>query len=97
MRTYRIPREVTSELKITKSIYLFDLLLIIALVLLRFITVQYVHSDLRVWYTIFLFAFGVFMIIRPKSNPQKRMYHAMYYAIVRKKNTYCSIDYTEGE
>lgn len=97
MRTYRIPREVTSELKITKSIYLFDLLLLIGLVLFRFMTVQYVHSDLKLWYTLFLVAFGAFMIIRPKTNPQKRMYQAMYYAILRKKDTYSSIDYSKGE
>lgn len=93
MRTYRIPREVTTELKISKAIYLFDLLLIISLILIRFVTIGYVHSSLQIWYTVFLIGFGIFMIIRPATNPKKRMYHAMYYAFIRKKNTYCAIDY----
>jgi len=97
MRNYKIPTEVSSELKISKSIYLFDLMLIVFLILFRFMTIDYVHSDFRIWYTIFLIAFGLFMIIRPKTNPQKRMYQAMYYAIVRKKNTYTAIDYSKGE
>lgn len=97
MRTYRIPNEVTSELKVSKSIYLFDLMLIVGLVLFRFITIPYVHSKLTVLYTIFLILFGVFMVIRPKSNPHRKMFHAIYYAIVRKKDTYCAIDYTKGE
>lgn len=97
MRNYKIPTEVSSELKISKSIYLFDLMLIVFLILFRFMTIDYVHSDFGIWYTIFLIAFGLFMIIRPKTNPQKRMYQAMYYAIVRKKNTYTAIDYSKGE
>lgn len=97
MRSYKIPTEVTSELKISKSIYLFDLMLIVFLILFRVATIDYVHSDFRIWYTIFLFSFGLFMIIRPKTNPKKRMYQAMYFAIVRKKNTYSSIDYSKGE
>ncbi len=36
------------------------------------------------------------MIVRPSTNPKKRMYHAILFAILRKKDTYSSIDY-EGE
>jgi Family of unknown function (DUF5592) len=97
MRSYRIPTEVESELKISRSIYLFDLMLIMGIVLFRFITLPYVHSEFEWYYTIFLIAFGIFMIMRPKTNPKKRMFHAMYYALIRKKNTYCSIDYNQGE
>lgn len=97
MSNYRIPTEVSSELKISKSIYLFDLMLIVFIILFRSLTIGYVHSDFTLWYTIFLLAFGVFMIIRPKTNPKKRMYQAMYYAIVRRKNTYSAIDYSKGE
>lgn len=97
MRTYRIPNEVASELKISRSIYLFDLFLIMSLILIRYLTIPLVHSDFYMLYTLFLITFGVFMIIRPKTNPKKRMYEAMYYSIVRKKDTYSSIDYSESE
>ena len=92
-RHYRIPREVSSELKITKGIYLYDLLLIISLILIRFMTIGMVHSKLQIFYTILLIAFGIFLVIRPKSNPNKRMYQAIYFAFIRKKDTYCAIDY----
>ncbi|MCP3763733.1 DUF5592 family protein [Domibacillus sp. A3M-37] len=97
MRTYRIPNEVASELKISRSIYLFDLFLIMSLILIRYMTIPLVHSDFHMLYTLFLISFGVFMIIRPKTNPKKRMYQAMYFSIVRKKDTYSSIDYSESE
>lgn len=65
--------------------------------MIRSFTLPYVHSDFHVLYTIFLAAFGVFLIIRPKTNPKKRMYQAMYYAVIRKKETYISTDYSESE
>ncbi|MGM9988805.1 MAG: DUF5592 family protein [Bacillaceae bacterium] len=97
MRTYRIPSEVAAELKINKFLYLFDLLFIISLIVFRMIAIQFVHPDLEWWFTSFLLLFGLFMIIRPTTNPQKRMFHAIYYALIRKKDTYISVDYSEGE
>lgn len=41
--------------------------------------------------------FGLFMIARPTTNPQKRMFHAILYAFVRKKDNYSAIDYREGD
>lgn len=95
MKRYRIPKEIESEIKITKLLTSFDLFLIVGLFMFRFITINFVHSDLKMFYTIFLIAFGLFMIIRPKTNPKKRMLHAMYYALIRKKDTYSPIDYNQ--
>lgn len=96
MRTYRIPNEISTELKINKMLYLFDLLFIIGLIVFRMIALPFIHSSLTWYFTIFLIIFGLFMIVRPTTNPQKRMFHAILYAIVRKKDSYSSIDY-EGE
>lgn len=93
MSHYRIPREISSELKITKGIFLYDLLLIVSLILFRFVTLGLVHNKFQGFYTLLLIAFGIFLVIRPKSNPQKRMYQAIYLAFIRKKDTYCAIDY----
>ena len=93
MNTYKIPTEVQSELKISKSIYLVDLFFLMGLVLFRFVTLQFVHSSLTMIYTLFLIGFGLFMVIRPRTNPQKRMYQAMYYALGRKKDSYIATDY----
>ena len=97
MRIYQIPNEITTELKIDKALYLFDLFLLIGLILFRMIALPFVHSSL-VWpFTIFLLLFGIFLIIRPTTNPQKRMVQAILYAVVRKKDTYSAIDHEEGE
>lgn len=96
MRTYRIPSEISTELKINKMLYLFDLLFIIGLIVFRMIALPFIHSSLTIYFTIFIIIFGLFMIVRPTTNPQKRMYHAILYAVVRKKDSYSPIDY-EGE
>lgn len=96
MRSYRIPNEISTELKINKMLYLYDLLFIIGLLVFHRIASPFVHSSLSWAFTIFLIIFGLFMIVRPSTNPKKRMYHAILFAILRKKDTYSSIDY-EGE
>lgn len=93
MRMYRIPNEISTELKINKMLYLFDLLLIIGLIVFRMIALPFVHASLEWWFTGFIVLFGLFMIIRPTTNPKKRMFQAIYYAFVKKKDTYCSIDF----
>ncbi|RKD26498.1 hypothetical protein BEP19_16810 [Ammoniphilus oxalaticus] len=97
MRTYRIPSEISTELKINKALYLFDLLFIIGLIVFRMIVLPFIHSSFTWYFTIFLVIFGGFMLIRPSGNPQKRMYHAIYYAMIRRKDAYSAIDYKGRE
>lgn len=97
MRNYRIPNEITTELKINKLLYLLDLLFIIGLIVLRQIMMPFIHSSLELYFTLFLALFGLFMIIRPSTNPQKRMYQAVLYAIIRRKDAYSAIDYVADE
>src|SRR5699024_3992735 len=91
---YKIPNEVTTELKINKVLYLFDLLFIISIIVFRQITLPFIHSRFSIYYTIFLALFAVFMLIRPASNPKKRTYQTHIYIIVRKKDDYSAIDYS---
>ncbi len=97
MRTYRIPSEISTELKINKMLYLFDLFLIIGVIVFRMIALPLIHSSLHWYFTFFLMAFGLFMVIRPNTNPQKRMFHAIYYAFIKRKDTYCSIDFSKSK
>lgn len=96
MRSYRIPTEISTELKINKMLYLFDLLFMVGLLIFYQMTRSFVHSSLSVVYAIFLAAFGLFMIVRPTTNPQKRMYQAILFALIKRKDTYCSIDIEGG-
>lgn len=93
MRSYRIPNEISTELKINKMLYLFDLLFIIGLIVFRMMALPFIHSSLTIYFTLLLIVFGLFMIVRPTTNPQKRMFHAILFALVRKKDSYSAIDY----
>lgn len=92
MANYRIPKEITTELKINKALYLFDLLFMVALLVLAMTLGNVVHSSLRIPFYIFMGIIGIVLIIRPYTNPKKRMYQAIFIAFSRRKDTYCSID-----
>ena len=97
MRNYRIPNEVTTELKINKMLYLHDFLFLVALIVLRLVTLPFIPSLLHIPFTVYLVVFGLFMVLRPATNPQKRMVHALYYALIKRKDTYLALDaHTKG-
>jgi hypothetical protein len=89
---YRIPKEIDSELKINKALFLFDLMLIIALLVVTLIFNRFVHNDLRIVYYVFMGVVGIIMIWRPSTNPKKRMYEVLLITVCRKKDTYSAID-----
>ncbi|WP_214818410.1 DUF5592 family protein [Exiguobacterium sp. s59] len=97
MRNYRIPNEVTTELKINKMLYLHDFLFLVGLIVLRLVTLPFIPSVLHIPFTVFLVVFGLFMVLRPTTNPQKRMVHALYYTLIKRKDTYLALDaHTKG-
>jgi hypothetical protein len=97
MANYRIPKEISTELKINKALYLFDLLFMVALLVLAMVLGNVVHDSLRIPFYIFMGIIGIVSIIRPFTNPKKRMYQAIFIAFSRKKDTYCAIDKPEDE
>ncbi|MGG3801186.1 DUF5592 family protein [Metabacillus fastidiosus] len=92
MGNYRIPKEISSELKITKSLFLFDLLFLVALGVVTLIFQRFVHRDLLIFYYIFMGITALTMIWRSSTNPKKRMYEILLITVMRKKSTYCAID-----
>lgn len=97
LRNYKIPSEVSAELKLNKYLYLTDLIMLLGLFMLRMLTIDYIHSSLRWVFTAFLIVVGIVLIIRPATNPQKRMFEAMSYALVSKRDAYVAIDYGQKE
>ena len=53
-RQYRIPNEVTTELKINKMLYLYDLLFLVALIIVRLIALPFIPDVLHLPFTCFL-------------------------------------------
>ncbi|WP_455931388.1 DUF5592 family protein [Priestia aryabhattai] len=89
---YNIPKEISTELKINKSLYLFDLLFIIGLLMVTMMLRFFIHPILQIPFYVFMGIFGLLMIVRPSPNPQKRRSEALLFTLVRKKSTYCAID-----
>lgn len=96
MATYRIPKEISTELKINKALYLFDLIFILGVLAITLVFKNFIHPLLFFPYYIFMGFFALVMIWRPFTNPQKRMYQVLYITIMKSRDTYCAID-TEQE
>lgn len=97
MANYRIPKNVTSELKINKALYLTDLGILVALLLFTFVLSNVVHSSFTWMFYGFMVLVAGLTIVRPVTNPKKRMYQAIYFALRRRKDTYVAIDYQVDE
>ncbi|PEZ02517.1 hypothetical protein CN326_20070 [Bacillus sp. AFS018417] len=92
MRSYRIPKEISTELRINKVLYLLDFSLIIAVLVVTMILRNFVHDSLQIPFCIFMGSVAIIMIWRPSTNPQKRMYEVLIITIMRRKGAYCAID-----
>lgn len=89
---FEIPEEISSEVKIYKSIYLFDL--VIALLSLAFasITSSVIYPALTIPYYIFILGSTLFLLAKSLSNPGMRNYKTIYLLITRDNNTYYKIE-----
>ncbi|MCP1451898.1 hypothetical protein J3D64_004995 [Priestia megaterium] len=58
MENYNIPKEISTELKINKSLYLFDLLFIIGLLMVTMMLHFFIHPTLHIPFYIFMGIFG---------------------------------------
>ncbi|KEK22045.1 DUF5592 family protein [Bacillus gaemokensis] len=92
MRSYRIPKEISTELRINKVLYLIDFFLLIGLLVMTMILRNFVHDSVQLHFCIFMGIIAIIMIWRPGTNPQKRMYEVLIITLFRRKGTYCAID-----
>lgn len=97
MKNYHIPRSISTELKISKWLYLTDLFILLGFLLFRQLTVHFVSNSLVFLYTLFLIVLAIFLITRPSGNNGKRMYQAIFFSVMRKKDTYVAIEKEKKE
>lgn len=95
MANYRIPKDISAELKINKALYLFDLLFIIGMIVVTMIFNVFVHESLKIPFYIFMGIVSLIMLWRPSTNPKKRMYEVLLITMMRKQSTYCAIDHDQ--
>ena len=97
---YSIPKEINSETKVFRSVYLLDLFFIIVSLIFTTMTAQLVNPKLSALYYIFSIVVTFFLLSKSKTNPGIRNYRAIYIMLRRTRKTYKSLDWNfepEGE
>ncbi|MBC1780534.1 DUF5592 family protein [Listeria booriae] len=92
-----IPPEIKSEVKIAKNYYLTDFFTSVGLFVLTMMLIRYVHNTVHWWFYVFMGIVGFSMLIRPKSNPELRIYQAILLAFTRDRAVYEPIDNNIGD
>ncbi|QQK77833.1 hypothetical protein HUG15_21135 [Salicibibacter cibarius] len=94
---YKIPTEITAELKLNKWFYLTDLLVLIGMLVMGFVLHAMIHPSLTIPFIIFMVALYGFWLWKPKTNPNMRMLSAVWMMLSRDRATYHAHDPHEDE
>ena len=94
---YNIPKEINSETKVLRSIYLFDLFFIIVSLVFTMSTAQIINPKLSMMYYIFSVIVTFFLLSKSKTNPGIRNYRAIYMMLRRTRKTYNVLDWNFEE
>jgi len=89
--TYEIPEEINSEIKIYKSIYLFDLFIVVCALLFAYFTSSIIFPPLVMLYYIFVAVTTLFLLSKNSNNPGRRTFTSIYLLLKKDRNTYYPI------
>ena len=89
---YEIPKHFKSEIKITKSFHLKEIVILLLTAFFLYLSKGLVHSSLTIPYYIFGMGVSIFLLMPSRSNPKRKMYHTLFYAIQQNRIKYSSID-----
>nr|WP_312985738.1 DUF5592 family protein [Clostridioides sp.] len=89
--TYEIPEEINSEIKIYKSIYLFDLFIVVSALLFAYFTSSIIFPPLVMLYYIFVGGTTLFLLSKNSNNPGRRTFLSIYLLLKKDRNTYYPI------
>ncbi|WP_338631279.1 DUF5592 family protein [Clostridium baratii] len=90
-----IPREFSTEIALTKKLYVLDILILLIAGLITYFLDFLVTPILIPFYYAFSAIVWTFLVVKSKSNKGKRNYEAIYYALMRNPCTYHRIDENE--
>lgn len=88
---YIVIKELKAPIKITKFLYLFDVLFLVAYMIIAYATKSAVHATLHPAYLVFSAIMGLILTSRLPNNPQKRFYHMVYYWLLRDRYVYHAV------
>lgn len=92
---FLIPKEISSENKLWKSIYIKDFIIILETLFFAWITNSSIYDELIFFYYVFLLSLSLIFIGKSSTNPGKRIYQSIYILLVKNNSTYHSLDYNE--
>lgn len=85
---YIIPKEISTEIKFSKSIYLKDFLISIVALMVSVMFSPLVYQTLIVFYYLFVVAGTLFLLSKSRSNPKRRLYQSIYYSFKKDNKVY---------
>lgn len=85
---YIIPKEISTEIKFSKSIYLKDFLISIIVLMIGVIFSPLVYEPLKIFYYLFIVIATLILLSKSKSNPNRRLYQSIYYSFKKDSNVY---------
>lgn len=85
---YLLPKEISSSMKFTKKLYIFDLVFIGSFMCISWILNSLVYQPLRIPYYIFMFIMAIYFRSNSLINPKRRKYQSIYYALIKNRKAY---------
>lgn len=85
---YTLPKEINSETKISKNLFLFDLIFIGIFMMLSWMFSSCVYSAIRPLYYIVCFLVALYLRTKSNLNPGKRIISSIYLMIIKDRKTY---------
>lgn len=85
---YVLPKEIVSSMKFTKNLYLFDIVFVGCILLISWLLSFLVYAPLIVIYYLFTTCMAITLTSKSKTNPKKRKYQSIYYALIRNRKAY---------
>lgn len=87
-----IPKEINSEIKVTKYLSMRTLITCIIFILVTNQLNIFVHSSLQIIYMAYCIIVSVILVIPSFNNPGKKMYEAVLFSFRKDRNVYHPIE-----
>ena len=85
---YVLPKEISSSMKFTKNLYLFDIVFVGSIMAISWLLSSLVYNPFIVFYYIFMFIMSIILTSKSSINPKRRKYQSIYYALIRNRKAY---------
>lgn len=86
--SYVLPKEIASSVKLTKNLYVFDLVFMGIFMCIVWMLNFLVYPPLRTFYYIFMAIMALYFRSNSSINPKRRKYQSICYALVRNRKAY---------